>query len=176
MEIKKATNEDLVELKSMYAGIVSKMDSGGIHIWNEYYPYEEFSEDILEGRLYLLLEEKVIISAFGLYESVNGAKNFKWSGKDDDAVYLGRLGVNTNYARSGFGTKALNAAEQLALNLGKKFLRLQVGDINIPATNLYFKNGFTKVQGFFDEYSETLDVVIHELGYEFDLSNFNRQK
>lgn len=166
MELVKAQKSDLPQLKTVFDEIVNNMYANGIDIWNEYYPYEEFEFDIEDNNLYLIKEGETIVAAFGLYASIGGADNFKWSCQDKDAKYIGRVGVNVNYLKRGIGSLVVTYAKQLAKQDGAKYLRLTVVDINKPATNLYLKNGFKKVEGVYKEVIEERNVTLCEYGFE----------
>lgn len=58
----------------------------------------------------------------------------------------------------------LDKAKEVAKTFGAEYLRLFVVDVNIPATQLYEKNGFLKADGVYDE-----AFVLHEFGYEIKL-------
>ena len=169
MNIRLANKQDLPALEKMFKQVVLKMNENGINIWNDYYPFEAFKGDIENNRLYLLVNETDICATFGLFDSVEGKDLFKWETNQEKALYIGRLGVNVNYLRKGIGTKAIDEARKLVKQKKGKYLRLTVGEENIPAINLYLKNGFNKVDGMFSEYSETLDKTIHEIGFELKI-------
>lgn len=59
----------------------------------------------------------------------------------------------------------ITKAREVARILGFEYLRLFVVDINIPAIQLYEKNGLTKAEGFYDEVFDD-GFVLHEYGYE----------
>lgn len=170
MKIRLANKADLETLKQMFLSIVENMYKNGIFIWNEYYPFEEFEKDIDSKQLYVLIENNTIVSAFCLLNNIQGESNFNWQEKQAKSIYIARLGVNTDYTRKGIATKTLEYAKQLCKQLKAKFLRLTVVEENIPAINLYLKNGFTKVEGLYQEYSECLNKTINEIGFEIKLS------
>lgn len=165
MELRRAVIDDLPQIRAVYKEICWDMDRNGIQIWDEIYPGEVFGEDIENHRLYVLTEQKEIVSAFALCDSNSGADCLKWRNQNGKAIYLDRLGVNVNYKRKGIGSLALQKATALAGALGAWYLRLFVVDINHPAINLYLKNGFTKADGSYDEVIDE-DLVLHEFGYE----------
>ena len=49
MNIRLARPEDLPRLNEMFTAIVVDMDRTGVPIWNEYYPFDYFEEDIENG-------------------------------------------------------------------------------------------------------------------------------
>lgn len=72
MEIRIAVRQDLPQILSLYRRIVADMDKKGIDIWNEYYPFEYFGEDIENGGLYLLTQDGAILGAFALTAENDG--------------------------------------------------------------------------------------------------------
>jgi len=164
-----ATTDDLPQLKAVYEQIIDTMNKDNVQIWDEIYPYEFFSEDIENNRLYVLVENNQIASAFALCNSNAGENYVKWENRQEKAVYIDRLGVNVNYSRRGIGSKMLTMAIALAREKGAKYLRLFVVDINGPAINLYIKNGFEKVGGIYNEMIDD-DHVLHEFGFEINTS------
>lgn len=169
MNLRMANIEDLPQLKVVYEQIIYNMKKENIQIWNEFYPYEFFYDDIENNRLYILEENNEIVSAFALCNSNAGAKCVEWESKDDKAVYIDRLGVNVNYSGKGIGSLMLNEAIAVARDNGAKYLRLFVVDINKPAINLYIKNGFKRANGIYDEIIND-DLILHEFGFEIETS------
>lgn len=168
MRLRLANSYDLPHLKIVYEKIIDNMNKNNIQIWDEIYPCEFFSEDIENNRLYLLIEENEdIVAAFSLCESNSGEGYVKWENEHEKALYLDRFGVNVDYLRQGIGSKTLNHAVELAKEQGYKYLRLFVVDINKPAINLYFNNGFNQVEGIYEEKIE--DFVLHEYGFEIEI-------
>ncbi len=169
METRLAVVEDLPKLKTMFDKIVRVMEANNVFIWNEYYPYEEFENDIQNKNLYVVTQDGKIISAFGLFDNIGGSDYFDWSDKGSKALYLGRFGVNPDFQNQGYGTKAINEAIKISKNMGAKYLRLQVVDTNISAINFYKKVGFDCVNGKFEEYIEDTNTTLIEYGFEREI-------
>jgi ribosomal protein S18 acetylase RimI-like enzyme len=112
------------------------MDKDNIQIWDEVYPNEFFSADIKNKRLYVLVENDEIASAFALCNTNAGAEYVTWENNYDTAVYLDRFGVNVNFSRNGIGSLMLEKAIALAREKGAPYLRLFVVGKNVPAINL----------------------------------------
>lgn len=165
MDFRLATMKDLPLLKSVYKDIIQNMEKQQVCIWDDIYPCEFFAEDIQNNRLYVLCNQKEIVSAFVLDVTNSGEKSVEWQEDQCKALYLDRLGVNINYLKAGIGSLMLEKAKATARNLGAAYLRLFVVDINKPAINLYMKNGFKKVNGVYDEVIED-GFVLHEYGFE----------
>lgn len=165
MDFRLAVMQDLPQLKAVYKEIIQDMNNNQIQIWDDIYPCEFFEEDIKNNRLYVLTNNDEIISAFVLCDTNAGEQAVEWKDKQRKVLYLDRLGVNVNYARRGIGSLMLDNAKKTAKNCGAEYLRLFVVDINKPAIRLYEKNGFTRVDGIYDEVIED-DFVLHEYGFE----------
>ncbi len=166
MELRTAIKKDLPALEVMFKKIVENMHKNGVTIWNDSYPYEEFAGDLENNNLYLMTHENEIVAAFGVYDATEGQDCFEWKDKSAKAVYLGRVGVDVKFQRQGIGKLVVKHAFEIAIRKYAKFLRLLVSDINKSALNFYRKNGFTQVTGVHNEFSESLNKNIVELGFE----------
>lgn len=169
MAIRLAEISDLAKLKEVFAKIVKTMNKNGIFIWHKYYPYEEFESGIEQKCLYVMTENGEIVSAFILRDSMDGSKCFEWENRDAKVKYISCFGVDSNHLHKGIGSLTLCKAMEIARQFGAEFLRLGVAMENAPAINLYRKNGFTKVGGVFQIYSDFLAKNIIENGYEIKL-------
>lgn len=169
MEIRLAEKSDLSTLEAMFDDIIKTMNKNGIFIWNKYYPFEEYEHNIQKGRLYILTDNQNIVSVFALTTVIQGGDCFSWQNNNAKAMYIARLGVNTNYTHKGFGSKTLQKAMQICKQKNIDYLRLTVAEENTPAINLYLKNNFTKVNGLFQKYSESLSKTINEIGFEIQI-------
>ena len=163
-----AVRQDLPRLKAMYRQIVQSMNAQGIPIWDDNYPSEFLAEDIEKQRLYVLLNNGEIVSAFALCGSNAGETAVQWQDSRAKALYIDRLGVDVRYAKRGIGSFMLARAQETAKASGAAFLRLFVVDINEPAIRLYVKNGFVRADGVFDEAFDD-GFVLREYGYEINV-------
>ena len=168
MDFRLAVMDDLSQIKIVYKEIIKIMDDNQIQIWDDIYPCNFFEEDIKNNRLYILLNNNEVVSAFVLCDNNEGEKSVEWKSDCGKALYLDRLGVNVNYSRKGIGSLMLIKAKEIAKKLGAEYLRLFVVDINKPAIGLYIKNGFTRVPGIYEEVIDD-DLVLYEYGYEVEL-------
>lgn len=166
MQLRLASLSDLPALKKMMMLVIQNMDMNGIHIWNEFYPYEEFENDIQKGELYVMLSKQRVVGVFAVSVKMESQNFFKWQDKDANALYLCRLAVHPNFAGQGYATQALDEISKITKEKGFLFLRLTVAEINRPAIKFYQKNGFTQVDGVFNEFSPTLNKTIAEYGFE----------
>lgn len=168
MNFRSAVMNDLPQIKIVYKEIIKHMNDTHIEIWDDIYPCEFFKEDIKNNRLFLLLDNEIILSAFALCDINSGAESMNWESDTKKVLYLDRFGVNINYFKKGIGSLMLSKAKETANSLGAEYLRLFVVDINEPAIQLYLKNGFTRVSGVYNEVIDD-DFVLHEYGFEIKL-------
>lgn len=165
MTFRKANEQDLPELKALFITIADNLNGRGVHIWDEYYPGNVFSEDIENGRLYLLENEDKIISAFALLDEDKDKDAVKWQQQNAKAFYLYRMGMDPSYYGKGIGAYMLKEAARITKEKGGDYLRLFVADINPPAIRFYEKNGYTPAEGIFQR--PDLNFLLY--GYEIKL-------
>ena len=168
MDFRQAVMQDLPQLKDMYKRIIKNMNEQNIQIWDDIYPCEFFEDDIKNNKLYILLKNGEIVSAFVLSDTNSGETAVEWNDNHAKAVYIDRLGVNIKYLKKGLGSLMLDKAKEIAKTLNAEYLRLFVVDINIPAIQLYTKKEFVKVNGVYNEIFDH-GFVLHEHGYEIKL-------
>ena len=170
MEFRKAEERDLPAIKTMYEAIVADMNSKGVCIWHDGYPYPVFCEEVPEGKLYVLTEGEEILSAISILDSHEGMNRVRWKEPDAPAIYMSRLGVSVSHRREGIAKKTLNAALALARERGGRYLRLFAVDSNYPAIAMYEKYGFSGAEGMFVEYLDD-GRVSHEYGFEKNVND-----
>ncbi|WP_294578719.1 GNAT family N-acetyltransferase [uncultured Thomasclavelia sp.] len=168
MEFRLGTLSDLPQIKQTYKQIIRKMKSQGLNIWDDIYPLEFFKEDLVNQRLYVLVDKQVIVAAFSLNNKHHGQNKVVWNENTKRVLYLDRLGVNINYANMGIGSLMLEKAKELAEENKMEYLRLFVVTDNYPAIKLYQKNGFIKAIGIYHEKIDDM-MILNEYGYEIKL-------
>lgn len=165
MIFRSAEKKDLPEINILYRRICKKMNDEKIFIWDDVYPFDFFEEDIKNERLYILIKEEKIISGFVLNDKSEGEPFIEWENQKAKALYLERFGVDNDYTGIGIGSLMLEKAGGIVKEKKYSCLRLFVGDINIPAINLYLKNGFVKRKGIYTEIVDD-DFILYESGFE----------
>lgn len=165
MKLRLAEEEDLIFLKEMYKKVVTNMYENDIKIWDEYYPAEVLHEDIENKTLYVLENDKEIVAASALFESLEEESSVNWSAEAKDALYIGKLAVNVDYLRQGISSVLIEKLKEKAIEKNKNYLRLFVVNNNIPAIKCYEKNGFTKVDGIHEEKIDD-ELILSEFGFE----------
>ena len=147
MDIILATEKDLKNLKLLIDNARAYMDSNNVPIWNDFYPFEEFENDIKNNELYIVKQNEKIVAVFCLSEKFDCPALFYWKEKKTKVLYLSKLAVEPLTFKKGIGTQTIRFAETLAKNKDYKYLRLTVAKVNEPAIKLYTKNGFKQVEG-----------------------------
>lgn len=165
MNSRRAALDDLPRVKDMYTKIVANMKAHQIHIWDDIYPTEFLKDDIIKGRLHLLLDHDELLASFALCDANDGAACVEWEEKDAKALYIDRLGVNVEYLRKGVGLAALKQAVSLAREAQARYLRLFVVEGNDPAIRLYQRAGFQQAAGRYDEVIDEA-LTLREYGFE----------
>ncbi len=169
MEFRKAIKEDLPKLESLLKGVIKNMHDQGIKIWNEYYPYEEYINDIENNQLFVLDDNGKIACAFSLLENNPAESFFNWEDVDAKVLYGNRLAVSLDYSKQGIGKKVMEFNKEYSHKNNYAYFRLLVGENNYPAIRLYEKSGYKQVEGKFVEYSPASNCDIIELGYELKI-------
>ena len=166
MDLRKAKEKDLPQLRRIYEDIVAEMKRNGVDLWNEFYPYEALPGDIQADRLWLLCDGERIAAAFAL-ERLPDSGDVKWQSPQAPAMTLMRLGVDPAYQHKGIGAECIAHARDIARQQGCEFLRLFVVDINTPAERFYLKCGFVRGEGKHIEHIPDLcPEGLIEFGYE----------
>lgn len=165
MKFIKATIADLPKINTIYGELVKKIESDGMNFWNEEYLFCFLEQDILEQSLYLLRDGEEIISCIKISPERSMSEGIEWGEMNKKIIYFYRFGVNVKYLNKGFGFKTIECAKKVAKEMGGECIRFLVIRENIPAINLYIKNGFTQVPGM---YKEVIDekYTFHEYGFE----------
>ena len=168
MEFRLATIQDLPQILEMYKELVQRIQLQTSPIWDEVYPCCCLPDDIQFNRLYVLLKNSRILSAFALCDTEPGASHVSWANSDGRALYLTRLGVRAGKERRGIGSLMLEYAKATAKAAGFDSLRLFVVDHNLPAIRLYQKYGWNQASGIYRKQTDS-NTVLCEYGFEIDL-------
>lgn len=115
--------------------ITEKNIEYAIRIQNELFPDEDGRtnfEESLEADFdydYYLLYDKTCAGIIGLY-------NF---GEDKDSAWLGWFAIKKEFRRKGYGSEALKAFEEMAIEKGYRFARLYTGAENNDVTIAFYR-------------------------------------
>ncbi|MCQ2497179.1 MAG: GNAT family N-acetyltransferase [Lachnospiraceae bacterium] len=111
-----------------------------------YHPSDEMLRKYInEGAVYALKEGTDIagIMVVTMYQGED-YRDTDWAveAEPDEVAVVHLLGVNPNFKRQGVGTRLTREALEIAKSHGKKALRLDAIEPNIPAQKLYSGLGF----------------------------------
>ncbi len=172
MQFRLATEADLPLVKNVFDRLRARMDKENICIWNEDYPYLAFVDDVEKRRLYLLVDDdsgELLAAATICTEArANADRAFTWEDPSAPAAYIYRLGVSVDHARSGIGSRLMEHMKSVAREMGSRYLRVFVVDMNLPAHPFYQRNSFLRVDGVYED-PVIPGTVLKEYGYEFKL-------
>lgn len=161
--LRRATLGDLISLEKVCAEIVLK--DGKTVAWDSDYPGPLFKDDIKNNNLYLVCDQDNIAAFFVLLDFNLFDTNLIWEDENAKAILLTRFGVSVEYQKQGVGSIALRLALSEAEQRGATYLRLTTAEYNVPAINLYQKNNFKKVPGFYKNVISPNWTLI-EVGFE----------
>ncbi len=151
MIIRKCNETDINNTALLYDNEIIYLDN---HInypkWKyKIYPsIESVSYNTKNGFQYICIDNDEIIATFVLNDDPEGAYDLaSWSKdlKQGEFMVIHGLLVSNKYYGLGIGTKIVNYCINKAKELGYLGLRLDIVPTNIPAKNLYLKNGFKYV-------------------------------
>lgn len=113
------------------------------------YPTRSVAKEALAaGTLYIQFEEDELVSSVILnHTQAVEYQDLPWSvsAAPEEVLVIHTLSVKPSCGGKGYGKKTLTFAEELALNLGCKTIRLDTDQGNVPAATLYGKYGYRYV-------------------------------
>lgn len=141
--IRKAINEDIIEINKILLNIIPIMNRGGNFQWNSTYPNEEvFKNDILSDQLWVAeIDNSVAGFAAITTHQEPEYENVGWD-ISEIAIVTHRLAVDPKYQGSGVGLALLNKAEEVARERKIKFLRIDTNTNNEITKKLFPKCGY----------------------------------
>ncbi len=147
MFFRKGTLLDLNAVTEIYDAARAIMKKSNIPQWQDGIPGREtFISDVQNGFAYVLEEAGAVIGTIQIidYEPyyeliVNGC----WT--EQNALVAHRVAVSDKCRKQGVGSTLISEAEKIALQKGKKALRLDTHEKNYRMRGLLEKNGFKAV-------------------------------
>ena len=151
MIIRKATKEDLLGIELVYLGVHTACENGELVTgWvRDIYPTKAFAATALERRdLYILEDEGNILGTAIINqiqpEAYRGAK-WRYDVADNNILVLKTLAIHPTVNRKGYGKSFMKYYEQLAADMGIKYLRLDTNQRNDKARAFYKKLGYKEI-------------------------------
>ena len=152
MTIVTAKETEYPQVTGFYHELITEMQPYPYHpTWIiGVYPEDDYLKQLTEnGQVFLGIEDGRIAAAMVLNHLPNaGYETVPWqvSAENTEVTILHLLGVLPAYWGRGFGKALLDYAERLLRAEGQKALRLDVMESNLPARQLYARNGFREIE------------------------------
>lgn len=148
--IRKAKAEDIDTIEKIYEAILDREESTGVIYTNWHkglYPTRADAEGALKaGTLYAGEIDGRVVACVNL-NSIQPEEYAKisWSVEAEgrEVLVIHTLCIDPEYAGNKIGDKFVDFAEETALKLGCKTIRIDTYEGNIPASSLYRKKGYT---------------------------------
>lgn len=141
--------EDHRKVEELYGEVIEKTPDIARYARWEYgrHPTDEAIEAyIASGEMYLLVRGEEVLGMTALVMHQNEEyENISWEKPldNDQAATLHLLCVCPGHQGRGLGAVLLEKAEELARKTGKKSMRLDVLESNLPARQMYEKAGYS---------------------------------
>lgn len=151
MIIRKCNLDDITITSKFYDDEIVYLDNHINYPKWEYKLYPSIisvTDNTKKGFQYICIEDDKIEATFVLNDNPEGAYHkASWSKdlKEKEYMVIHGLCVSHNSYGKGIGTKIINYSIDLSKKLNYKGLRLDIVPTNIPAKELYLKNGFKYV-------------------------------
>lgn len=142
-----ADSKDFGEISRIFKAAIDNMCSQGIFQWDELYPDETLlRDDISSGQMYVLTEDKKIVSAVVINdEQLEEYKSVQWKYEYEKIAVLHRLCVDPGSQNKGYGRKTVLFADEEIKNMGYTAVRLDAFSENPFALKLYEGLGYERV-------------------------------
>ncbi|GAB4024529.1 GNAT family N-acetyltransferase [Spirosoma koreense] len=143
MTIRLATPADITALLALIKGVVPLMQASGNFQWDDHYPNETvFSTDIAKGQLWVADIDGQLAGVAALTEDQEPEYAQVGFDLSQRAVVTHRLAVDPAFRGQGVAAALLNQAEQIALERGISFLRIDTNSENQVTQKLFPKLGY----------------------------------
>lgn len=123
-DFRMADNDDFGNIVSIFKRAVERMNSQGIHQWDERYPDTEILQlDVDKQQMYLVTGNGVIVSAAVVNEEQDEAYgSAKWRYKAGKIAALHRLCVDPDFQHRGIGEITIRFIEEMLVKQGIFYL------------------------------------------------------
>lgn len=145
MRIRLATYADIPQVVQIANKVVPLMRAEGNLQWDETYPcHEHFRADVLEMQLWVAVNDSEIIVGFAALTTAQPPQ-YADAGCDIliPAIVPHRLAVDPAFQRSGIAQLFFARAEQLALERGFSYVRVDTNTTNTAMRQVILKSGYT---------------------------------
>ncbi|MBU1142478.1 MAG: GNAT family N-acetyltransferase [Firmicutes bacterium] len=144
--IRKATLIDLDQIWQLREETRILLKERGIDQWQHTNPsLETFKNDIHLGEFYVYEKEKTIVGMIAIKGGIERTYNIIYDGKwgyDLPYLTIHRLAVKKNYLGSHIAKELLKFADQLAIQMGLNYIRIDTYYTNKYAIRLFEEFGY----------------------------------
>ena len=143
MTVRIATPADLPALVNLLKRVIPLMNQAGNFQWDNHYPNETvFSQDIAKGQLWVAEIDNQLAGVAALTEDQEPEYAQVGFDLNERAIVTHRLAVDPAFQGQGVALALLAQAEQLALERGIRFLRIDTNSENQITQKLFPKAGY----------------------------------
>lgn len=148
--IRRATKNDIAQIVAIYDKILVLEEKGNAHTgWKKnIYPTEKTAQDaLMKNELYVLEEDGRILAAAKINQEQMPEYaycHWTYSASDSEVMVIHTLVVDPDSSGSGIGSKFVRFYEELALECGCHYLRMDTNENNTAARALYKKLGYSE--------------------------------
>ncbi|MBD2756823.1 GNAT family N-acetyltransferase [Spirosoma validum] len=143
MTVRLATTSDLPALSTLLKRIIPLMREAGNYQWDDHYPNETvFSQDIAKEQLWVADIDGKLAGVAALTEDQEPEYAQVGFDLNQQAIVTHRLAVDPAFRGQGVAAALLNQAEQIALERGIAFLRIDTNSENQATQKLFPKLGY----------------------------------
>ncbi|MVM34060.1 GNAT family N-acetyltransferase [Spirosoma sp. HMF4905] len=143
MTIRPATTADIPALLNLLKNVIPLMHETGNFQWDDHYPNETvFGNDITKAQLWVADIDGQLAGVAALTEDQEPEYAQVGFDLSQRAVVTHRLAVDPAFRGQGVAVALLEQAEQLALERGIKFLRIDTNSENQGTQKLFPKLGY----------------------------------
>lgn len=144
MNIRRANSSDLPAVMEIVSLVVPIMQAAGNFQWDETYPNEEkFSQDILNDDLWVAESSEGAVCGVAAL-TADQSPEYSDCGWDltETAIVPHRMAVHPSIQRSGIAKAFMKKAEELAVEKGFKFVRIDTNKLNTAMQIMFSKLGY----------------------------------
>ena len=151
IEIRKTDRADLSALMKLFDEARMTIRALGINQWQNGYPNPEvISEDMEKEQSYVVTAEKKVVATFAMltdgeptYDVIFGGAWHISDAARTDYIALHRVAIAVACRGQGISTRIIRYAEACARALGRRSIRIDTHEGNLPMRRMLEKHGFT---------------------------------
>jgi GNAT superfamily N-acetyltransferase len=147
-EVSIATSKEEKEIITLLKDVANWLKEKEIDQWGflaEGGEDEEIRQAIHNKETFVVKRNEHIVATLTLYKKQSLWDQHIWGIRNDRAIYLHRLAVDSSLIGSGLGIEVLKWAENKLKKDGIDTLRLDCVENNLKLNNFYSDNGFVKI-------------------------------